>query len=294
MMAIAESYKKITTAKDVTTPEPKKVVKHAKLAEPAKKAVPAKPAVEGGDVKKVKGGCKKCGGAKCVCESDEGETISAEGLKDIGDYALKNAPTDSDFGSSDWLEEKGIDSPEKLRAYFKQLEIDAYRKSRDEVDARVREIVGDERFEEYMKKVAPNREKEDKEFEERVDAELDDLDRDTEEWLKSLNLDGDEDEEGASAASSAAGSSVAQPQSSAAEDDKVVINGREVSREEAKRYVRAQLSLIDSQNTDENDPKYQKKVDLLQKVLKDLHDGAAEVEFNITECVGESTFVRSL
>lgn len=274
---IMESYKKITTAKDVTTKEPNKVSKKANLATPAKKVVPANY-------------CKQCKDVviktKKLNESEDiDQSLSVLDDVDIG----SNGVGDSEevVKSSTYVE--------RPREERKRMFLDRMSQFQDDVDSRVREKLGnDEEFNSYMNYRSKARADELDRLSREWDAEEDKLEREAKAWVKDrlgddyIEVDGEED------VATVDSSDNSSPKDS--EDfwsKTVILNGEEMTREEARKKCRRTILQIDSKSdSDELDADDEARVVALQDAIREIRRGADEVNVDFNEATCESTIKR--
>ena len=274
---IMESYKKITTAKDVTTKAPNKVSKKANLATPAKKAVPANY-------------CKQCKDVVIKTKKlNESEDID-QSLSVLDDVDIDS----NGVGDSEEVV-KSSTYVERPREERKRMFLDRMSQFQDDVDSRVREKLGDD--EEY-KKFLNYREKARAEELDRLsrewDAEEDKLEREAKAWVKDrlgddyIEVDGEEN------VATVDSSDNSSPNDS--EDfwsKTVILNGEEMTREEARKKCRRTILQIDSKSDSaELDADDEARVVALQDAIREIRRGADEVNVDFNEATCESTIKR--
>jgi hypothetical protein len=272
-----ESYKKITTAKDVTTKAPNKVSKKAVIATPAKKAVPANY-------------CKQCKDVVIKTKKlNESEDID-QSLSVLDDVDIDS----NGVGDNEEVEKRST-YVERPREERKRMFLDRMSQFQDDVDSRVREKLGDD--EEY-KKFLNYREKARAEELDRLsrewDAEEDKLEREAKAWVKDrlgddyTEVDGEED------VTTVDSSDNSSPKDS--EDfwsKTVILNGEEMTREEARKKCRRTILQIDSKSDSaELDADDEARVVALQDAIREIRRGASEVNVDFSEATCESTIKR--
>lgn len=272
-----ESYKKITTAKDVTTKEPNKVSKKANLATPAKKVVPANY-------------CKQCKDVVIKTKKlNESEDID-QSLSVLDDVDIDS----NGVGDSEEVV-KSSTYVERPREERKRMFLDRMSQFQDDVDSRVREKLGnDEEFNSYMNYRSKARADELDRLSREWDAEEDKLEREAKAWVKDrlgddyIEVDGEED------VATVDSSDNSSPKDS--EDfwsKTVILNGEEMTREEARKKCRRTILQIDSKSdSDELDADDEARVVALQDAIREIRRGASEVNVDFNEATCESTIKR--
>ena len=273
---IMESYKKITTAKDVTTKAPNKVSKKANLATPAKKAVPANY-------------CKQCKDVVIKTKKlNESEDIDRS-LSVLDDIDIDS----NGVGGSEDVESVST-YVEKPREERKRMFLDRMSQFQDDVDSRVREKLGDdEEYKKFLDYRAKTRAEELDKLSKEWDAEEDKLERDAKAWVKDRL--GDEYVEVDSEEVATADSS--DDNSSKDSEDfwkkTVVLNGEEMTREQARKKCNRTILQIDSKSDSaELDADDEARVVALQDAIREIRRGASEVNVDFSEATCESTIKR--
>lgn len=274
---IMESYKKITTAKDVTTKAPNKVSKKANLATPAKKAVPANY-------------CKQCKDVVIKTKKlNESEDID-KSLSVLDDIDIDS----NGVGDSEEMEQSST-YIEKPREERKRMYLDRVSQFQDDVDGRVRERLGDDKeYEKFLKYRNKSRAEELDRLSKEWDAEEDKIERDAKAWVKDRL--GDEYIEVDSETDVATDDSSDNNSPNDSEDfwkKTVVLNGEEMTREQARKKCSRTILQIDSKSDDtELDADDEARVVALQDAIREIRRGASEVNVDFSEATCESTIKR--
>lgn len=274
---IMESYKKITTAKDVTTKAPNKVSKKAVIATPAKKAVPANY-------------CKQCKDVVVKTKKlNESEDID-QSLSVLDDVDIDS----NGVGDSEEVV-KSSTYVERPREERKRMFLDRMSQFQDGIDSRAREkLDSDEEYKKFLNYREKVRAEELDRLSREWDAEEDRLERDATAWAKDrfgddyIEVDGEED------VATDDSSDNSSPEDS--EDfwsKTVILNGEEMTREEARKKCRRTILQIDSKSDgDELDADDEARVVALQDAIREIRLGADEVNVDFNEATCESTIKR--
>jgi hypothetical protein len=274
---IMESYKKITTVKDVTTKAPNKVSKKAVIATPAKKAVPANY-------------CKQCKDVVIKTKKlNESEDI------DQSLAVLDDVDIDSNGVGDNEEVAKSSTYVERPREERKRMFLDRMSQFQDGIDSRAREkLDSDEEYKKFLNYREKVRAEELDRLSREWDAEEDRLERDATAWAKDRfgddYIEVDDEEDVATDDSS---------DNSSPEDSEdfwsktVILNGEEMTREEARKKCRRTILQIDSKsNGDELDADDEARVVALQDAIREIRRGADEVNVDFNEATCESTIKR--
>lgn len=274
---IMESYKKITTVKDVTTKAPNKVSKKAVIATPAKKAVPANY-------------CKQCKDVVVKTKKlNESEDID-QSLAVLDDVDIDS----NGVGDSEEVV-KSSTYVERPREERKRMFLDRMSQFQDGIDSRAREkLDSDEEYKKFLNYREKVRAEELDMLSREWDAEEDRLERDATAWAKDRfgddYIEVDDEEDVATDDSS---------DNSSPEDSEdfwsktVILNGEEMTREEARKKCRRTILQIDSKsNGDELDADDEARVVALQDAIREIRRGADEVNVDFNEATCESTIKR--
>lgn len=274
---IMESYKKITTAKDVTTKEPNKVSKKANLATPAKKAVPANY-------------CKQCKDVVVKTKKlNESEDID-QSLSVLDDVDIDS----NGVGDSEEVV-KSSTYVERPREERKRMFLDRMSQFHGDIDSHAREkLDSDEEYKKFLNYREKARAEELDRLSREWDAEEDKLERNATAWAKDrfgddyIEVDGEEDV-----------ATVDSSDNSSPEDSEdfwsktVILNGEEMTREEARKKCRRTILQIDSKSDgDELDADDEARVVALQDAIREIRRGADEINVDFNEATCESTIKR--